>query len=166
MWDRAIAERQELSTTLGDRYREVRYEDLRAEPAKRLQELLVWLGLESDEEWIESAVAACKAGKIIEGDDLVRAPWDMKSEPASFYRDAPVDEWRHELTAREILVIEYMTSKFMNSLGYKILSREPIKKPIEVVFRNAVGRAFAMLAKQIKRRAPWLVSIAEQAVRE
>ncbi|MFT7461976.1 MAG: hypothetical protein ACI9EF_000310 [Pseudohongiellaceae bacterium] len=90
------------------RYLQVRYEDLKDKGASELQRMYEWIGLESDLDFCESAMAASTK-------DKVRGATGMAKE---FVRKTPKGGWRDELSASHTRIIEHLAGELLEQLGY------------------------------------------------
>lgn len=109
----------------GDRYREIRYEDLRIATGSELAALLDWLSLPYDADLINQMVAASSLEKLrtADGTGDRRAPTtEARSE---FFRSGKTDGWRTELTPAEISAIEQVAGPEMRLLGYEPVAGAP-----------------------------------------
>lgn len=165
MWASAVGERDAMRERLGDLYAEVRYEDLRREPETRLADLFAWLGLGMDADAVRAAVAACEVNGLANAATDVKAPWDLGAEPDGFYRGAPVEHWRAELSARDVRMIEYITGAAMVELGYALDYPGVRGKPLVLALRDLAGTLVERATRRLVREAPWIVAVAEKVAR-
>jgi hypothetical protein len=86
----------------------LRYEDLLADPARRLRELVAWLGLERDSDRIAEAV---EANSFAAGG---RAP----TGAAATRRAATPGLWRKNMTTEETALAEEIMGEKLAELGY------------------------------------------------
>jgi len=103
----------------GGRYREIRYESLRADPAGELGGVLEWLDLPAVAADIEAAVEACKLSRLQTAADGDRLPLPGRESPRGFFRRGDVGGWRDELTPSSIRVLEEICGDLMAGLGYE-----------------------------------------------
>lgn len=165
MWATAVSQREAMRGALGDAYVEVKYEDLRGDPVGCLSDLYRWLGLEADVEGARAAVAACHPDRLLDREGAAPMPWSIDDEPQGFYRDAPVDDWRAELRARDIRIVEYVNRSAMEDLAYEPLGTKHRRKPWELILRDAAAESLAQIARFAKKRSPWMIRVAERAVK-
>jgi hypothetical protein len=97
----ADAHTPELTTT-------VRYEDLLADPAGRLAEIVAWLGRDPDSRWIDRAVSAHAFEKV---------PSEARGSAKPF-RAARPGLWRESLTDAEQRAAAEIMGERLTSLGY------------------------------------------------
>lgn len=119
VWNKDIAQAQAIKY-LTPRYREVFYERLHADGAGELVRLFEWLGEPISRAEAERYVAACAIDKLRAGD--ADAPWDLKTEPAAFFRRGESEAWREDLSPSDIAIVERSTKKLMQRLGYQPVS--------------------------------------------
>ncbi|MEN8376880.1 MAG: sulfotransferase [Gemmatimonadota bacterium] len=108
-------------------YREVRYEDVRRDPAGHLGELFRWLGLKADAGLLERAVGdnALDTGT---GRDFGTIPMAGASEntrsteayPEGFVGPAPVDPADIDLTDPQVRKFELHQGQLLTELGYPL----------------------------------------------
>ena len=151
-----------MHEVLGGLYKEIRYEDLRSDPVHQLLTVYDWLGLEANPDKVSEAVTACEVSKLKGNSGGTEAPWNLAGEPQGFFRDAPVDNWRDELSGRDIRVIEFISREMMDELGYGCIHNSQ-RKPWELSAHDAFRKALVRSLQLIKKKAPWLVTIAEKA---
>ena len=103
----------------GAGYREMRYEALRRDPVAELKDALEWIGLEAEPDRCAEAVEACALDRLREADgqDL---PLPGRKSPRGFFRKGEVEGWRHELSPRQIAVVEEVAGDVMRSAGYEL----------------------------------------------
>jgi hypothetical protein len=75
-WQAEIAVVREASTDLGDRYLEVRYEELRADPRAGYRELLRFCDIPCDDALVEEIVGATDLGRLKTGESTFRRTGD------------------------------------------------------------------------------------------
>jgi hypothetical protein len=123
---------------LTNRYKEVRYEDLRGEHGARvLDDLLAWLDLPAPAGFSQRAFAACQIDRLRRGGDDIRAFEALKRPEPGFFRKGTVDGWKDDLSRTEIEVIEYLASDLMLALGYpRLLNAQADSKPFRLKARD------------------------------
>lgn len=119
IWRDSLAFAQAIPS-LTPRYTEVFYERLHADGPGELMRLFEWLGEPIELAEAEKYVAACAIDKLRSGD--ADAPWDLKTEPAAFFRRGEIDSWRGDLSPSDIAIVERATKKQMKRLGYEPVS--------------------------------------------
>ena len=110
-----------------DRYLEVFYEDLLADPAAGVARLFAFAGLPIPPDRAREIAAAqqFEAVKETGGKPLASAAGAGAPEPAGFFRKGTPDAWRADLTLRQKLTVWRYTRKLMRQLGYGWKGRAP-----------------------------------------
>lgn len=108
-------------------YREVRYEDVRLDPAGSLEGLYRWLGLRHDRALVEAAVAAndlaADRSGAFESIAMAGASENTLSEdayPEGFVGPAPIDPADIDLTAPQMRKFEDHQGPLLVELGYSL----------------------------------------------
>jgi hypothetical protein len=96
----------------GDRYFEVRYEDLVADPHRWFGRTLTFLGADASPEVVAACVEAASFERLSQG----RRAGD--EDAASFFRKGVPDEWRTGLTASQIERFKRLSGTALPSFGY------------------------------------------------
>jgi hypothetical protein len=96
----------------GDRYAEVRYEDLLARPEPEMARLLRFLGADADERSVGRCVGAARFERLSKG--RTRG----EEDPSSFFRKGVAGEWRESLTERDRRVFDEEAGSLLADLGY------------------------------------------------
>ena len=96
----------------GDRYAEVRYEDLLARPEAETARLLDFLGAASDERTVGRCVAATSFERLSKG--RTRG----EEDPSSFFRKGVAGDWKDAFTERDRRVFEEEAGELLKKLGY------------------------------------------------
>jgi len=115
-----------------DRYLELRYEDLRADPVPNLARLFSFLDLEADEDLCRRAVDACSMERLQKSSSIA---------PKGFFRKGEVAGWRKELSAGQIRTIEHLCSDLMRDLDYPLDNPSPVAPPLRLRWRRGRERA-------------------------
>jgi hypothetical protein len=100
---RAAIERARDGAGSSERYLEVRYEDLRAEPQTRISGLYRWLGLPVDDAILERALAEARVERNL----------DPNGTPAGS------GKWRTAFTPEDLAVFEEVAGDLLYELGYE-----------------------------------------------
>ena len=79
----------------GDRYTEVRYEDLLERPNEEVGRLLGFLGVDTDETLVEHCVSSASFEKLSKGRER------GQEDPASFYRKGVAGDWKYLFDERD-----------------------------------------------------------------
>jgi hypothetical protein len=96
----------------GDRYAEVRYEDLLARPKEEMARLLRFLGAAADEKSVGRCVGAASFERLSKG--RTRG----EEDPSSFFRKGVAGDWREAFTGRDRRVFEEEAGGLLEKLGY------------------------------------------------
>jgi len=97
----------------GDRYVEVRYEDLLTHPEEEMERLLRFLRVASDERSVRRCVGSATFEKLSKG--RTRGSED----PSSFFRKGVAGDWRNAFTDRDRRVFEREAGDLLTKLGYR-----------------------------------------------
>ncbi|HJW09942.1 MAG TPA: sulfotransferase [Holophagaceae bacterium] len=111
-WSSRVRRAREGSRLLGDRYFELRYEDLVAEPEVWMTRVLGFLGADASPEVVRDCVEAASFEKLSKG----RKPGE--EDKASFFRKGIPDDWRNELTSAQITRFSELSGSLLEELGY------------------------------------------------
>lgn len=99
-------------SVLGDRYTEVRYEDLLEHPEKEMARLFGFLGASQDERIVRQAVEANYFEKL--------AGREVSNEDStSFFRKGVAGEWRTVFTGRDRAIYKEIVGVLLTELGYE-----------------------------------------------
>ncbi|MGH7560843.1 MAG: sulfotransferase family protein [Gemmatimonadales bacterium] len=141
-WD---VKRGRKIAALTERYAEVRYEALTANPAAELGRIIRWLGLPADPAWCEEAARASS----------FRSLKETKGTPRKFFRSGEAEGWRRELSASDLRIIEHLSGTLMADLGYARTRSTRRWPPVRLVlgdgFRTALGGIGRMVGKILPR---------------
>ena len=96
----------------GDRYAEVRYEDLLARPEPEMARLLRFLGAAADEKSVGRCVGAASFERLSKG--RTRG----EEDPSSFFRKGVAGDWRDTFTERDRHVFQEEAGTLLAALGY------------------------------------------------
>ncbi len=96
----------------GDRYFEVRYEDLVADPIRWFGRVLAFLGADASPEVVSACVEAASFEKLSQGRKA------GQEDTASFFRKGSPDEWRSRLTPAQIQRFKRLSGAALPSFGY------------------------------------------------
>ena len=97
----------------GDRYAEVRYEDLLTHPEEEMERLLRFLRVASDERSVRRCVGSATFEKLSKG--RTRG----EEDPSSFFRKGVAGDWRNAFTDRDRRVFEREAGDLLTKLGYR-----------------------------------------------
>ncbi len=96
----------------GDRYAEVRYEDLLTRPEEEMGRLLRFLGADAGGENVRRCVGSASFEKLSRG----RARGE--EDPSSFFRKGVAGDWKEAFTQRDLRVFEGEAGGLLSKLGY------------------------------------------------
>jgi Sulfotransferase family len=98
---------------LGDRYAEVRYEDLLEHPQEEVGKLLRFLGVDTQESVVESCVSSASFEKLSRGRER------GQEDPSSFYRKGVAGDWKNYFTEEDGRVFKEEAGELLIRLGYE-----------------------------------------------
>lgn len=136
---------------LTDRYREVRYEALLADPVAELEEILAWLDLSGDRAFCEAAVAACDFDRLRRGADGAKIPIPGERSPAGFFRRGTAGAWRTELSRSELRVVERICGATLREIGYEPTLPARRTTPLRITLHDALHRVREAVDWQLQR---------------
>lgn len=111
-WDRFVRAGRAAGARLGpERYREVRYEDLVAEPERVLADLCAFVGLPFDEHMLRYHERADRLVPTLSHQESHR---NLYKPPTRGLRD-----WRRDLSPRDVAVFEALAGDLLDELGYE-----------------------------------------------
>ncbi len=97
----------------GDRYTEVRYEDLLERPNEEVGRLLGFLGVDTDEALVEHCVSSASFEKLSKGRER------GQEDPASFYRKGVAGDWKYLFDERDKEIYKEEAGELLIRLGYE-----------------------------------------------
>ena len=97
----------------GDRYTEVRYEDLLERPNEEVERLLGFLGVDTDESLVERCVGSASFEKLSRGRER------GEEDPSSFYRKGVAGDWKRLFNERDRQVYKEEAGELLIRLGYE-----------------------------------------------
>jgi hypothetical protein len=98
---------------LGDRYTEVRYEDLLERPHREVERLLGFLGVDTRESVVERCVVSASFEKLSRGRER------GQEDPTSFYRKGVAGDWKNHFTQEDRRVFKEEAGGLLIRLGYE-----------------------------------------------
>jgi hypothetical protein len=104
---------EEGPVLLGERYAEVRYEDLLERPHEEVRRLLEFLGAKADEETVRRCVEAASFERLSKG--RKRGEEDV----TSFFRKGVAGDWRNVFTERDKEIFKEEAGELLIELGYE-----------------------------------------------
>lgn len=111
-WGAMHRRARETAHILGERYLEVRYEDLLADPLPQMKRVLDHLGADSDTEVVRACMDAASFEKLSKG----RAQGQEDSK--SFFRKGIADDWKTQMTPAQIQRFNARSGGMLSDLGY------------------------------------------------
>lgn len=111
-WAGIVRRARETAPLLGDRYLEVRYEDLSSDVLPHFKRVLDHLGVEASEEILGACAAAASFEKLSQG----RSPGQEDSK--SFFRKGIADDWKNQMTPAQITRCNARSGGLLQELGY------------------------------------------------
>ncbi len=155
-WISAVRAAREIRAAT-EHYMEITYEGLRSDGPHQLEEIFAWLGLDADFAFCKEAVAACSIDNLKNASKQVTAPWSLEEEPQDFYRQGAVEAWRAELSRGEVRVVEYLAGDLMGQLRYGRTTRPDGRKPMRLIWHQAVQRSLFLSFSAASAVAPQLL---------
>jgi LPS sulfotransferase NodH len=153
MWNSHV-EKARAARQFGDRYLEVRYEDLRADTVTQVERVLDFLDLATD----DVAQLARREGEYAFTPQLRARLGDTTYEPPTFSGGGAV---RHRLSPLQQLVVERQTAVLREELGYAATERWP--QP-SAFYRAGLPAAQVVAAGRRSVRTAMLRGISGRAV--
>lgn len=133
-----------------DRYQEIHYERLRAEPEQGLHRILEWLEIPEPLERCEEMARACDLGKLQAGTTGRDLPIPGRKSPVGFFRKGTVGGWRDDLPPADVRIIEHLCEEGMRECGYEPVSRAG-RAPIRVPLHDAIQRVRESIDWQLEK---------------
>lgn len=116
-WTANVSEGLRLRGEDPARYLELRYEDLLADPAGKLEAMFGWLGIDASRALCQQVAEENRIGNL--RDARTEAAWDLSKEPRGFFRKGKPDGWKEDLSHGEVAVVEAIAGPLMEQLGYQ-----------------------------------------------
>ena len=111
-WADRVRRARAASGELGDRYFEVRYEDLVAAPATWMDRVLMFLGATAEATAVSACIEAASFEKLSQGRKT------GEENKASFFRKGDPDDWRAQLTPAQVARFKDLSGGLSEELGY------------------------------------------------
>ena len=105
--------REDGRTLLGDRYFELRYEDMKSDPETCIRDAFEFLGADPDAEQVRVCVETASFERATKG----RKPGEER--PTEFLRKGITGEWREVFTESDRRVFKESAGAFLIELGYE-----------------------------------------------
>jgi len=113
-WDLRVGQAVEYGPALfGDRYTEVRYEDLLERPNEEVERLLGFLGVDTEKSLVERCVSSASFEKLSKGRER------GQEDPSSFYRKGVAGDWRNYFSEEDRRVFKEEAGELLIRLGYE-----------------------------------------------
>jgi hypothetical protein len=141
-WAATVRRARRAGTSLGERYLEIRYEHLIAEPASELRRLCEFAGLPFTSQMLDYPA--------LTGRHPTRHFALSRTPP-----QAGVRRWRDDLDPDDLALIEAITGRVMVQAGYEpVTTRTPLRVHVRDRLERQRARARARLVKRLDRMAP------------
>ncbi|HET6330991.1 MAG TPA: sulfotransferase [Holophagaceae bacterium] len=112
-WADRVRRAREAGKQLGERYFEVRYEDLVADPETWMKRVLDFLGASADQATVQACIEAASFEKLSQGRKA------GEEDKASFFRKGDPNDWNTQLTAPQIQRFNALSTGLLAELGYQ-----------------------------------------------
>jgi hypothetical protein len=112
IWAKTLRQARETAPILGDRYLEIRYEDLVADVLPNLKRVLDHLGADADEEMLRTCAEGASFEKLSKGRSR------GQEDAQSFFRKGLANDWRNHLTPAQIKRCNARSAGLLQELGY------------------------------------------------
>lgn len=118
-WVRGMEQRDLAKSQLGDRFLEVRYEEMKRDRDSILLKVTGWLGLDYSQEQLEQLIPRVSAKDLdrTKAERQLHDPF-FDTRP-NFFRRGETDSWKEELTQEQIIDVETICLRLMNDLEYQ-----------------------------------------------
>jgi len=130
-WRSDIAKGKEFSEK-ASHYMEIKYEDLQRDGVAVLKQVYEWIGVDGSVDIAQQALDACEMKKL-------RKKANM---PKGFFRKGSSEGWKSDLSAAEVLTVEYLLRDLMDVFSYERVNAGEIARPVALKLH--------MIKKQIK----------------
>jgi hypothetical protein len=132
-----------------DHYMQVRYEDLMDTnvQAPILRSVFLWLGIQTGLRDCLQIIADHSIENLKQS-KVETAMWNLRAEPAGFFRLGELDSWKKDLTVRRVHLIERRCAKLMVEFGYTPTSTSKIIFPL--ILRSYLRRAFIAVLPRVR----------------
>ncbi|MBS1767714.1 MAG: sulfotransferase [Acidobacteria bacterium] len=112
-WSDRVRRARDGAKLLQDRYFELRYEDLVADPETWMGRVLGFLGAEADLATVRACLEAASFEKLSHG----RKPGE--EDKASFFRKGDPNDWRNQLSDAQSRRFDQLSGGLLRELGYE-----------------------------------------------
>lgn len=122
-WHRHVTAARRIGPDTSDVYREVRYEALSAAPARELEAIASWLGLDWDRRECEAVVERHEFSKLKNRKDHRQLAVPAERTPEGFFRRGQAGGWVDDLPRGHVKIVETVCGDLMHELGYEPVTR-------------------------------------------
>jgi len=112
-WAGRVRRARAGAALLGERYFEVRYEDLVADPTAWMRRVLEFLGAAADETTLQACIEAASFENLSQGRKA------GEEDKTSFFRKGDPDDWKTQLTGPQIQHFNALSGGLLAELGYQ-----------------------------------------------
>lgn len=151
-WRRHVAGAQEIAGT--SRYREVRFGELKRDPAAAACDVYRWIGLEADDELCTRAAERCRLERLRQEPDAFDSlRSDIQGYAEGFFRKGETGSGERELSRSELRTVEHVAGEAMLDLGFGPGSGERPSRwmPLRVFIWKTLGRLRVAVSRLIHR---------------
>jgi len=149
MWYYHVVKGREAAK-LTDRYLEVRYEDLRAQPHENLGAILDWMSVPHDNAALAAAVDACDLSRLRSNQGEGK-PMPSERPPSGFFGKGAVGGWSETLGRSGARMVEKVCFPLMEELGYSPVIVKNGKPLLRIGIHDAVRRVRDSIHWQLTR---------------
>lgn len=150
-WRRHVTAARQIAGS--SRYHEIRFGELKQDPAAAASDVYRWLGLEADDELCARAAERCSLERLREEPDAFNSlRSDMDAYAEDFFRKGKTGSGKRELSRSELRTVEYVAGQPMLDLGYggEDGGRPSGWMPLRVFAWKALGRLRVTLSGLIR----------------
>lgn len=145
-WDKRVRRGMKTGRPLGDRYCEVRYESIVADPETALRGLCDFLGLEFHDQMLRYY----ERGEAV----IPRPPkWPRQHDGLLKPPTAGLRDWRRDMSSEDVALLERLAGRSLRALGYEEAPATLPRRTRALVRSRAARWRLANTAKRA-RRAP------------
>lgn len=155
MW-RAHVEAGRSARLKTENYLEIRYEDLRADPAKHLQSVLDWIGAPMTQGECEEAVQACSLDRMKKRGNGPDLPTPSAKPPPGFFGSGKVGGWEIRMGKAGGKKVESICYDLMVSCGYVPKIAQNGNLTLRVRIHDLVQRLREAIDWQLQRLLFWI----------
>lgn len=141
-WQEEVQWVRRMGEILGERYLELRYEDLVKEPEPELRRLCTFLGIAYDPQMLKYYERVSRSVP-----EEKRHIWPLLNKPPQHEN---LDRWRKEMSAGQRVAFEKRAGGMLRAKGYETYARYPTRGTMEEV-RSFARRVLGTLWRRGKR---------------